>query len=98
MKTSTDRILTTHTGSLPRPKPLVDLILQREKDGTVDAAAFQAATAKAIEDVVAQQVTCGVDVVSDGEMSKPSYATYVRHRIENIRPDERAASVVSASS
>jgi len=66
MKTSTDRILTTHTGSLPRPKPLIDLILSREKGGAVAADVFEAATARAVDDVVAQQVACGIDVVSDG--------------------------------
>jgi 5-methyltetrahydropteroyltriglutamate--homocysteine methyltransferase len=91
MKTSTDRILTTHTGSLPRPKPLIDLILSREKGETVDAAEFEATTAAAVETVVAQQVAAGVDVVSDGEMSKPSYTTYIRHRVEGIAPDPRAA-------
>ena len=91
MKTSTDRILTTHTGSLPRPKPLIDLILGREKDAALDAGAFEAATAKAVDDVVAQQVACGIDVVSDGEMSKPSYTTYIRHRVSGIAPDPRAA-------
>jgi len=91
MKTSTDRILTTHTGSLPRPKPLIDLILGREKGGAVAADVFEAETAKAVEDVVAQQVACGIDVVSDGEMSKPSYTTYIRHRVSGIAPDPRAA-------
>ena len=91
MKTSTDRILTTHTGSLPRPKPLMDLILGREKGDTIDAATFEAATAKAVDEVVAQQVTNGVDIVSDGEMSKPSYTTYIRHRVEGIEHDPRAA-------
>ncbi len=91
MQTSTDRILTTHTGSLPRPKPLVDLILSREKGGAVDAAEFEAETAKAVDDVVARQVASGIDVVSDGEMSKPSYTTYIRHRVAGIAPDPRAA-------
>ncbi len=91
MKTSTDRILTTHTGSLPRPKPLIDLILRREKGEAIDAAVFEAATAKAVDEVVAQQVAAGVDIVSDGEMSKPSYTTYIRHRVEGIAPDPRAA-------
>src|SRR5580692_7019061 len=53
MKTSTDRILTTHTGSLPRPKSLIDLILRREKGEAVDAAVFEQATAKAVDEVVA---------------------------------------------
>jgi 5-methyltetrahydropteroyltriglutamate--homocysteine methyltransferase len=91
MKTSTDRILTTHTGSLPRPKPLIDLILGREKSGAVDDAKFEAETAKAVDDVVARQVSSGIDVVSDGEMSKPSYTTYIRHRVAGIAPDPRAA-------
>jgi 5-methyltetrahydropteroyltriglutamate--homocysteine methyltransferase len=91
MKTSTDRILTTHTGSLPRPKPLIDLILGREKSGAVDAAVFEAAPDKAVEDIVAQQAAAGIDVVNDGEMSKPSYTTYVRHRVSGIAPDPRAA-------
>jgi len=91
MKTSTDCILTTHTGSLPRPKPLIDLILERERGGDVDAAAFEAETAQAVDDVVARQVACGIDAVSDGEMSKPSYTTYIRHRVAGIAPDPRAA-------
>ena len=91
MKTSTDRILTTHTGSLPRPKPLVDLVLAREEGRAVDAGAFEAETARAVEDVVARQIAAGVDTVSDGEMSKPSYTTYIRHRVAGIEPDPRAA-------
>ena len=91
MKTSTDRILTTHTGSLPRPKPLIDLILGRERGESIDAASFEAATAKAVDEIVAQQVAAGIDVVSDGEMSKPSYTTYIRHRVTGIEPDPRAA-------
>ena len=91
MKTSKDRILTTHTGSLPRPKPLIDLVMSRERGETIDAAAFAAETAKAIDDIVAQQLAAGIDVVSDGEMSKPSYTTYIRHRVSGIEPDPRAA-------
>ena len=91
MKTLTDRILTTHTGSLPRSASLMDIILRREKDEAIDAATFEAATAKAVDDIVAQQVACGIDIVSDGEMSKPSYTTYIRHRAEGIQPDPRAA-------
>ena len=91
MKTSTDRILTTHTGSLPRPKPLMDIILGREKGETIDAKTFEEATARAVDEIVAQQVACGIDIVSDGEMSKPSYTTYIRHRVEGIAHDARAA-------
>jgi 5-methyltetrahydropteroyltriglutamate--homocysteine methyltransferase len=91
MKTSTDRILTTHTGSLPRPAPLRDVLLGRERGEAIEPAAFEAATAVAVDEIVAQQVACGVDIVSDGEMSKPSYTTYIRHRVEGIAPDPRAA-------
>src|SRR5262245_37212761 len=91
MKTSKDRILTTHTGSLPRPNRPVDLVLEREQGRAIDAAAFEAETAKAVDDIVAQQIAAGIDIVSDGEMSKPSYTTYIRHRVIGIEPDPRAA-------
>jgi 5-methyltetrahydropteroyltriglutamate--homocysteine methyltransferase len=91
MKTSKDRIITTHTGSLPRPKALVDLVLAREQGDAINAGAFEAQTARAVDEIVAQQVAAGIDVVSDGEMSKPSYTTYIRHRVEGIAPDPRAA-------
>jgi 5-methyltetrahydropteroyltriglutamate--homocysteine methyltransferase len=95
MKTSKDRILTTHTGSLPRPKPLIELILERERGRAVDAATFEEEVARAVNETVTQQVAAGVDVVSDGEMSKPSYATYIRHRVAASRrirvPPRRAA-------
>jgi 5-methyltetrahydropteroyltriglutamate--homocysteine methyltransferase len=91
MKLSTDRILTTHTGSLPRPQPLIDLVLRKEKGEAIEAAMFEAETAKAVDGIVAQQIAAGVDVVSDGEMSKPSYTTYIRHRVTGIAQDPRAA-------
>jgi 5-methyltetrahydropteroyltriglutamate--homocysteine methyltransferase len=91
LKTSSARILTTHTGSLPRPKPLIDLIIAKEQGQSIDAATFEAKTAKAVDDVVTQQVAAGIDIVSDGEMSKPSYTTYIRHRVTGIAPDPRAA-------
>src|SRR4029077_604270 len=53
--------------------------------------AFEAEVTSAVDAVVAQQVACGVDIVSDGEMSKPSYATYIKNRVEGIQPDPRAA-------
>jgi 5-methyltetrahydropteroyltriglutamate--homocysteine methyltransferase len=91
MKTSTDRILTTHTGSLPRPKRLADLIIGREQGRHLDRALFEAEAAKAVEGIVTQQVAAGIDIVSDGEMSKPSYTTYIRHRVTGIEPSSRAA-------
>jgi 5-methyltetrahydropteroyltriglutamate--homocysteine methyltransferase len=90
MRTSTDRILTTHAGSLPRPKTLIDTIIGREQGQPIDEATFEAATAKAVDEAVGKQVAAGVDIISDGEMSKPSYTTYIRHRVEGIAPDTRA--------
>ena len=91
MKTSTERILTTHSGSLPRPKPLIELILRREAGAAVDEQVFEAETAAAVDEAIAAQVAAGIDVASDGEMSKPSYTTYIRHRVSGIEPDPRAA-------
>jgi 5-methyltetrahydropteroyltriglutamate--homocysteine methyltransferase len=87
LKLSTDRILTTHVGSLPRPRAMLDLIAAREAGTPVDEAVFDAQSADAVTAIVAQQVACGIDVVSDGEQSKPSYATYVKHRIDGIDMD-----------
>src|SRR6202012_4354357 len=66
-------------------------ILRREKGEAIDAAVFEAATAKAVDEVVALQAGAGIGVVSDGEMSKPSYTTYIRHRVDGIAMDPRAA-------
>ena len=71
MKLSTERILTTHVGSLPRPRLLLDLILAKEESRPVDAAVFETRSEDAVAEVVAQQVSAGVDIISDGEMSKP---------------------------
>src|SRR5580692_1279316 len=87
LKHSTERILTTHVGSLPRPRAMLDLIAAREAGTAVDEAAFETQSAEAVAAIVAQQVACGIDVVSDGEQSKPSYATYVKHRIDGIDMD-----------
>jgi len=91
MKTSTDRILTTHVGSLPRPKFLFDEIVAKEEGRPLDDAVFERDCARAVEEVVRSQVQSGIDIVSDGEMSKLAYTLYVRHRLANIVPDERAA-------
>lgn len=85
MKTSTDRILTTHVGSLPRSKLVTDAVFAQEKGQTIENAAqiFR----NAVDEVVARQVAVGVDVVSDGEMSKISYATYIKDRISGFDGD-----------
>jgi len=81
MKRSTDRILTTHTGSLPRANDLT-LLLEALDAGTVpEQAAFDTRVRRAVGDIVRQQVDAGVDVVNDGEQGKVGYSTYVRHRL-----------------
>lgn len=77
---STDRILTTHVGSLPRSEAVTDMVFAEEKGERMEPAARHALLAGAVDAVVARQCEAGVDVVSDGEMSKISYVTYMRHR------------------
>ena len=77
----TDRILTTHVGSLPRVQRVVDLLAKKEGGEEYDRNEFDAVMMDAVRDVVAKQRACGVDIVSDGEQSKPSYATYIKDRL-----------------
>ena len=81
MRQSHDRFLTTHTGSLPRPEDLVRAMFAREEGVPVDAARLAARTRAAVAEIVRRQADAGVDVIDDGEMSKPSYATYVKDRL-----------------
>ncbi len=82
-----DRILTTHVGSLPRSAAVTDLVFAAERGEPVDAAAFESVIAEAVLGAVQQQVASGVDIVSDGEMSKISYATYIKDRITGFDGD-----------
>lgn len=82
-----NRIQTTHVGSLPRSKPVVDQIFAREKGEPIEEATFDAIMAAAIDACVARQVAAGVDIVSDGEMSKISYATYIKDRYTGFDGD-----------
>jgi 5-methyltetrahydropteroyltriglutamate--homocysteine methyltransferase len=84
MKRSTERFLTTHTGSLPRPEDLIRVMYAKEEGVPVDRAALEARIGAAVEDVVRKQATAGVDVINDGEMSKPSYATYIKDRLSGF--------------
>ena len=84
MKRSTDRFLTTHTGSLPRPDDLIRTMFAREEGVPVDVHALEARVAAAVQEVVDKQVAAGVDIVDDGEMSKPSYATYIKDRLDGF--------------
>lgn len=87
MNLSKDRILTTHVGSLPRSKLVTDGVFALERGEPVDEDAFAQVIAAAVKDVVAKQVAAGIDVVSDGEMSKISYATYIKDRITGFDGD-----------
>jgi 5-methyltetrahydropteroyltriglutamate--homocysteine methyltransferase len=84
---SSDRILTTHVGSLPRSQAVVDVLFGRESGEVADEAAADQVLADAVDDVVRRQVAAGIDVVSDGEMSKISYATYIARRLSGFAGD-----------
>lgn len=81
MKRSTERILTTHTGSLPRPPELLRLLTERAEGRPVDESEFRGQVRSAIQDAVRRQVEAGIDVVSDGEMGKAGFANYVADRM-----------------
>jgi len=96
MKRSTDAILTTHTGSLPRPADLLPL-LRAKDDGTLsDHAAFAARVKSAVTETVRRQIDTGIAIVNDGEMSKPSYANYVKDRMSGFEGSERSAAIRGA--
>ena len=81
MKRSIDRILTTHTGRLPRPMDLSAMLEEFDKGELPDQGKFESLVRESVSKVVKIQVDSGVDVVSDGEQGKVGYSTYVRHRL-----------------
>jgi 5-methyltetrahydropteroyltriglutamate--homocysteine methyltransferase len=87
MRVSTERILTTHVGSLPRSQAVTDVLFAREKGETRDKRAAAAVISDAVVEVVRKQVEVGVDVVSDGESNKISYATYIADRFAGFGGD-----------
>ena len=86
-------ILTTHVGSLPRSKELSELLFKKDKGEPFDNNLFQDVVQKNVEQVVNKQLDVGIDFVSDGEMSKISYATYVKDRLHGFsgESERRAA-------
>jgi 5-methyltetrahydropteroyltriglutamate--homocysteine methyltransferase len=88
MQLSTDRILTTHVGSLPRPDDLFELMLAKMDGEPVDETAYAERVRRAVADVVKQQVATGLDVVNDGEMGKPSFITYATQRLAGLEKRE----------
>ncbi len=90
MKRSTDRILTTHVGSLPRPADLLPLIRAKERGQSYDPTAFAARVRGAVTDIVRRQTGLGVDVVDDGEMGKPGFIHYANDRLAGFELLEEA--------
>jgi len=84
MQRSEGRILTTHTGSLPRPKDLTRLYTQRSRGMAVDEAAIAAAGKEAVRAIVPRQLECGLDVINNGEQQHESFALYLRHRLTGL--------------
>ena len=81
MERSERRILTTHAGSLPRPRPLTEMLVRQSRRQDVDAGALAAAVREATRHVVAKQIQAGIDVGNDGEQGRESFFTYVQHRM-----------------
>jgi 5-methyltetrahydropteroyltriglutamate--homocysteine methyltransferase len=84
MKTSVDRILTTHVGSLPRGKEVLAFLFAQDKDEPYDAEQFEQAMRRGVTDAVRNQVEAGLDILNDGETAKISYATYIKHRLNGF--------------
>ena len=87
MKLSQERILTTHVGSLPRSEDVFQLVFAKEAGEQLDLETYDRVIADAVKTVVSKQTEVGVDVVSDGEQSKISYATYIKHRLTGFEGD-----------
>jgi 5-methyltetrahydropteroyltriglutamate--homocysteine methyltransferase len=86
MKHSTDKILTTHAGSLPRPDDWLEMMMARDKTGKTDDAAYKARNKQAVSDIVAKQRELGIDIIDDGEQGKPSFLTYINERLGGYEP------------
>jgi 5-methyltetrahydropteroyltriglutamate--homocysteine methyltransferase len=84
MLRSTERFLTTHTGSLPRPDDLIAMMVAKEEGAPINREALDGRVREAIAEMVGRQIDAGIDVINDGEMSKPSYATYVKDRLSGF--------------
>ena len=91
IQNNTDRIQTTHIGSLPRPHDLLDIMKAKLNNQPYDEKEYQAMLTKAVADSVRKQVECGIDIVTDGEFSKPGFFTYIQQRLEGFeaRPNQK---------
>src|SRR3954454_21272981 len=90
MKRSTDRILTTHVGSLPRPDDLRAMILQKQRGETIDTAALAARVKSAVAETVRRQAGAGMDFVAEGKMARIVFIPYVNERLPGIEPSSGA--------
>src|SRR3954466_11265141 len=97
MKRSTDRILTTHAGSLPRPTDILQMIRAKSRGEAVDEQKLNSRVKEAVADVVRQQADVGLDVIDDGEFGKPSFVTYVRDRLGGLEAHGQRANAWLAS-
>ena len=88
MRRSTDRILTTHVGSLARPSNVMNLLSAKERQEEYDTKLFESSINDAVSDIVERQVHAGIDVVSDGEQSKSSFLTYITERLKGFSPSD----------
>ena len=95
MKHSSDRILTTHVGSLPRPNDMLDALKAKMHGQPVDEQALAARLPGAVADIVRQQFAHGLDVIDDGEVGKPSFILYADERLsgfeQRLAPESEAA-------
>src|SRR5918995_4833603 len=96
MLRSTDRVLTTHTGSLPRPPELLALVQARMRGESVDQQLFDALTKASVAQIVRRQVDAGIDVIGDGELAKPSFNTYVAQRLDGLGGNDTETSLTFA--
>src|SRR6185295_13142222 len=90
MKRSTDRILTTHVGSLPRPDDLREMILRKQRGETIDETALATRVKSAVAETVRRQAEAGIDIVADGEMGRIGFIPYVNERLAGIEPSSAA--------
>jgi 5-methyltetrahydropteroyltriglutamate--homocysteine methyltransferase len=93
LQQNSDKIQTTHIGSLPRPHALLDIMKKKYAGEAIDEAGFEKVLRQSVVDCVAKQVACGIDIVTDGEFSKPGFFTYVQERLDGFeaRPAQKMA-------
>src|SRR6186997_766426 len=92
MKRSTQRMLTTHTGSLPRPAEVMELLLHEQEHPGAEAAKLKDAVRRAVAEVVAKQIACGLDIINDGEQGRTDYTTHVKDRLTGFEARVRRRS------